>query len=104
MGEGKSDNKDCSKKASNSNHNISSVEETKPGRAVPTNKPLRDGCPIVSMYNHYSGTKKRDRAYASEKSRPSLCASHDAADEKRTRFEELVLEQIEVCPSFDLGF
>ncbi|KAM1937178.1 hypothetical protein ACFX15_014372 [Malus domestica] len=72
---------------------------------------IRTFCSFDTMYcvcncfkQHYSGTKKRDRAYASEKSRPSLCASHDAADEKRTRFEELVLEQIEVCPSFDLGF
>ncbi|KAM1128497.1 hypothetical protein ACFX15_037765 [Malus domestica] len=57
----------------------------------------------------YSGnveadTKQRDRAYTSEKSSLSSCASHDAADEKRPRFEEPVLEQIEVFPSFDLGF
>ncbi|KAM2075461.1 hypothetical protein ACFX1T_038349 [Malus domestica] len=205
-GEGKSDDKDCLKKASNSNHSISSVEETKPGRAVPTNKPLRDAHQILSILQkpmaqeskisshdnnsaarpvttakgshvsdaiildsseadqpsqpnriavkiepsekmdtgkppdltsfkgnivyagksggsgrrvaeganirkdqQYSGnveadTKQRDRAYTSEKSSLSSCASHDAADEKRPRFEEPVLEQIEVFPSFDLGF
>ncbi|KAB2608873.1 hypothetical protein D8674_012041 [Pyrus ussuriensis x Pyrus communis] len=110
-GEGKSDDKDCLKKASNSNHSISSVEETKPGPcAFHSFGNHENFCSFDTMYcvctcfkRHNSGTKKHDRAYASEKSSPSSCASHDAADEKRTRFEEPVLEQIEVCPSFDLG-
>ncbi|BFG32013.1 hypothetical protein CerSpe_182880 [Prunus speciosa] len=49
-------------------------------------------------------TRQHDTAYTSDKSSLSSCVSHDAADEKRSSSEEPTCEQIEECPSFDLGF
>lgn len=48
-------------------------------------------------------TRQHDTAYTSDKSSLSSCVSHDAADEKSSS-EEPTCEQIEECPSFDLGF
>ncbi|KAL6280633.1 hypothetical protein ACE6H2_017514 [Prunus campanulata] len=49
-------------------------------------------------------TRQHDTAYTSDKSSLSSCVSHDAADEKRSSSEDPTCEQIEECPSFDLGF
>ncbi|RXI09783.1 hypothetical protein DVH24_021194 [Malus domestica] len=102
-GEGKSDDKDCLKKASNSNHSISSVEETKPGRAVPTNKPLRDAHQILSILQKPKAQESKISITTAKGSHVSDAIILDSSEADQPSQPHRIAVKIEPSEKMDTG-